>query len=120
MKKVDTTIAIVSRKSKIFEKYTELPSGDKFTEEITVKVFHPPRVASKITCYVQLQSNAKFNEIKYATAVMEFLKKESGLYQSGQLHQQPSFDPRIPCLSSKPRIVISPIHDCLKSIKHDE
>eukprot|EP00978_Attheya_sp_CCMP212_P028329 scaffold97599_cov32-Attheya_sp.AAC.1 len=75
MKKVDTTMAIVSRKSKIFEKYTELPSGDKFTEEITVKVFHPPRAASKITCYVNLRSNVKFNEIKYVTAVMEFFKK---------------------------------------------
>jgi hypothetical protein len=75
MEKVDATMAIVSRKSKIYEKYTELPSGDKFTEEITVKAFHPPRAASKITCYVQLQSKVKFNEIKYATAVMEFLKK---------------------------------------------
>eukprot|EP00978_Attheya_sp_CCMP212_P042519 scaffold260406_cov31-Attheya_sp.AAC.3 len=75
MKKVDTTMAIVLRKSKIFEKYVELLSGDKFTEEITVKVFHPPRAISKITCYIALGSNVKFNEIKYATAVMEFLKK---------------------------------------------
>eukprot|EP00978_Attheya_sp_CCMP212_P046152 scaffold376796_cov47-Attheya_sp.AAC.1 len=37
MKKVDTTMAIVSRKSKIFEKYTELPSEEKFMEEINVK-----------------------------------------------------------------------------------
>eukprot|EP00978_Attheya_sp_CCMP212_P039587 scaffold207258_cov64-Attheya_sp.AAC.3 len=76
MKKVDATMAIVSRKGKILEKYTELPSEGKFTEEISVKVFHPPRAASKITCYVNLRSNMKFNEIKYATAVMEeFLKK---------------------------------------------
>jgi hypothetical protein len=75
MKKADTTLAIVSRTSKIYEKYLELPSGEKFTDEITVKEYHPPRAATKITCYVNLQSKVKFNEIKYANAVMEFLKK---------------------------------------------
>ena len=75
MKKVDTNMAIVSRKMLIYEKYTELPTGEKFTDEITVKEYHPPRASSKITCYVTLQSKVKFNEIKYATSVMEFLKK---------------------------------------------
>eukprot|EP00978_Attheya_sp_CCMP212_P019802 scaffold55887_cov37-Attheya_sp.AAC.1 len=60
---------------KIYDKYLELPSGENFTDEITVKEYHPPRAASKITCYVALKSKVKFNEIKYANTVMEFLKK---------------------------------------------
>eukprot|EP00978_Attheya_sp_CCMP212_P039384 scaffold204226_cov39-Attheya_sp.AAC.1 len=60
---------------KIYDKYLELPSGEKFTDEITVKEYHPPRAASKSTCYVALKSKVKFNEIKYANAVMDFLKK---------------------------------------------
>eukprot|EP00978_Attheya_sp_CCMP212_P016331 scaffold42659_cov29-Attheya_sp.AAC.2 len=80
MKKVDTTMAILSRKGNILEKYMQLPSGDKFMDEITVKVFHPPRATSKIPCYVNLRSNVKFNAIKYATAVMEFLKKNQVYY----------------------------------------
>eukprot|EP00978_Attheya_sp_CCMP212_P004293 scaffold9391_cov59-Attheya_sp.AAC.1 len=75
MKKCDPTLAIVSTHSKIYEKYLELPSGKKFTDEITVTEYHPPRAASKITCYVALKSKVKFNEIKYANAVMEVLKK---------------------------------------------
>eukprot|EP00978_Attheya_sp_CCMP212_P049542 scaffold678411_cov122-Attheya_sp.AAC.1 len=75
MKKSDPTMAIVSRTMKIYDKYLELPSGEKFTDEITVKEYHPPRAVSKITCYVALKSKVKFNEIKYANAVMEFLKK---------------------------------------------
>jgi hypothetical protein len=75
MKKSDPTMAIVSKTMKMYDKYLELPSGEKFTDEITVKEYHPPRAASKITCYVGLKSKVKFNEIKYANAVMDFLKK---------------------------------------------
>eukprot|EP00978_Attheya_sp_CCMP212_P042733 scaffold265762_cov28-Attheya_sp.AAC.1 len=75
MKKSDPTMATVSKTMKIYDKYLELPSGEKFTDEITVKEYHPPHAASKITCYVALKSKVKFNEIKYANAVMECLKK---------------------------------------------
>jgi hypothetical protein len=75
MKKVDPTMAIISRTSKIYDKFTELPTGDKFTDEIKVSEYNPPRAATKITCYVILQSKEKFNVIKYDNKVMEFLKQ---------------------------------------------
>eukprot|EP00978_Attheya_sp_CCMP212_P039918 scaffold212471_cov54-Attheya_sp.AAC.1 len=68
MNKFDPTMAIVSKNMKIYDKYLELPSGEKFTDKITVKEYHPPRAASKINCYVALKSKLKFNEIKYANA----------------------------------------------------
>jgi hypothetical protein len=64
MKKDNLTMAIISRTSKIYDKYTELPSGDNFTDEIKVNEYNPPCAATKITCYVILQSKEKFNIIK--------------------------------------------------------